>query len=158
MIGPGTGVAPFRGFLQRRAAALARATPAEKDAIGPCWLFFGCRRAEEDFLYREDLEGFRASGALDALHCAFSRENPDVTKKTYVQHLIREKAGDVAALVAAPGARVYVCGDGGGMAKDVHAALRDALATLPEVADENAAEAALAAMTKEGRYVRDIWS
>ena len=157
MIGPGTGVAPFRGFLQRRAAALARATRAEKDAIGPCWLFFGCRRAEEDFLYREDLEGFRASGVLDALHCAFSRENEE-GKKTYVQHLIREKKQAVGALVAAPGARVYVCGDGGGMAKDVHAALRDALATLPEMADENAAEAALAAMTKEGRYVRDIWS
>jgi NADPH-ferrihemoprotein reductase len=161
MIGPGTGVAPFRGFLQRRAAALARATPAEKDAIGPCWLFFGCRRAEEDFLYREDLEGFRASGVLDALHCAFSRENEgknEKNEKTYVQHLIREKKQSVGALVAAPGARVYVCGDGGGMAKDVHAALRDALATLPEVADEQAAEAALAAMTREGRYVRDIWS
>lgn len=163
MIGPGTGVAPFRGFLQRRAAAMARATRAEKDAIGPCWLFFGCRRAEEDFLYREDLEGFRASGVLDALHCAFSRENENEGKnekyeKTYVQHLIREKKQSVGALVGAPGARVYVCGDGGGMAKDVHAALRDALATLPEVADEKAAEAALAAMTREGRYVRDIWS
>ena len=97
------------------------------------------------------------SAVLDALHCAFSRENEE-GKKTYVQHLIREKKQAVGALVAAPGARVYVCGDGGGMAKDVHAALRDALATLPEMADENAAEAALAAMTKEGRYVRDIWS
>ena len=156
MIGPGTGVAPFRGFLQRRAAMLASATETEKAAVGPCWLFFGCRRAEEDFLYRKDLEGFEASGVLDALHCAFSRENPN--EKTYVQHLIREKRGAVGAIVAAPGARVYVCGDGGGMAKDVHAALRDALATRPEVADEQAAEAALAAMTREGRYVRDIWS
>ena len=156
MIGPGTGVAPFRGFLQRRAAMVASATEAEKKEKGPCWLFFGCRRAEEDFLYRSDLEGFEASGVLDALHCAFSRENPN--EKTYVQHLIREKTHAVGAIVAAPGARVYVCGDGGGMAKDVHAALRDALASRPEVADEQAAEAALAAMTREGRYVRDIWS
>ena len=157
MIGPGTGVAPFRGFLQRRAAMLARATEAEKAAVGPCWLFFGCRRAEEDFLYRADLEAFETNGVLDALHCAFSRENPS-GEKTYVQHLMRGKMTEIAALVSAPGARVYVCGDGGGMAKDVHAALRDALVTLPEVADEQAAEAALAAMTKEGRYVRDIWS
>jgi NADPH-ferrihemoprotein reductase len=156
MIGPGTGVAPFRGFLQRRAAMVASATEAEKKEKGPCWLFFGCRRAEEDFLYRSDLEGFQASGVLDALHCAFSRENPN--EKTYVQHLIREKTHAVGAIVAAPGARVYVCGDGGGMAKDVHAALRDALASRPEVADTQAAEAALAAMTREGRYVRDIWS
>ena len=157
MIGPGTGVAPFRGFLQRRAAMMRRATEAEKAAMGPCRLFFGCRRAEEDFLYRQDLEAFEASGVLDALHCAFSRENPEGEKR-YVQHLIGERRAEIAALVAAPGARVYVCGDGGGMAKDVHAALRDALATRPEVADEQAADAALAAMTKEGRYVRDIWS
>ena len=136
---------------------LARATEAEKAAVGPCRLFFGCRRAEEDFLYRADLEAFETNGVLDALHCAFSRENPS-GEKTYVQHLMRGKMTEIAALVSAPGARVYVCGDGGGMAKDVHAALRDALVTLPEVADEQAAEAALAAMTKEGRYVRDIWS
>ena len=92
---------------------------------------------------------------LDALHCAFSRENEN--EKTYVQHLIREKKQAVGALVAAPGARVRVRRRGG-YGQGRPRALRDAGHTLPEVADENAAEAALAAMTKEGRYVRDIWS
>jgi NADPH-ferrihemoprotein reductase len=77
MIGPGTGVAPFRGFLQRRAAMVATATEAEKKEKGPCWLFFGCRRAEEDFLYRSDLECFEASGVLDALTLRVLARKPE---------------------------------------------------------------------------------
>jgi NADPH-ferrihemoprotein reductase len=156
MIGPGTGVAPFRGFLQRRAALLRRSSPDwNVRERGPCWLFFGCRDRDEDYLYREDLEGFEKSGVLDVLRCAFSRADP--RRKVYVQDLIREMKEDVARLVSSPNARVFVCGDGGGMARDVHSALRDAVASLEGV-DEAAAEGLLSAMTKEGRYVRDIWS
>ena len=150
MIGPGTGVAPFRGFLQRRRARIAEGGVAP----GPCWLFFGCRRAEEDYLYREDLESFAADGTLTQLSLAFSRETEE---KVYVQRRIAERAGDVGALMAAPNARVFVCGDGAGMAKDVHAALAAALAGV-DGRGEAEATATLAAMTKEGRYVRDIWS
>ena len=155
MIGPGTGVAPFRGFLERRRAQLKEAGGAAS-AAGPAWLFFGCRKAEEDYLYRSDLEGFAADGTITELITAFSREGAE---KVYVQHKLAARAKEVAAMVTAPGAHVFVCGDGAGMAKDVHAALCEALQAHAEgVPDSAAAAAALAAMTKEGRYVRDIWS
>ena len=154
MIGPGTGVAPFRGFLQRRKQQLRNLSDEESQKKGPCWLFFGCRLKEEDFLYRSDLEGFKSDGVLDELKCAFSREDPD--KKTYVQHLIREHANAVGAIVANPKSKIFVCGDGGGMAKDVHSALVNSLVTTGM--DTKQAEAVLMLMTKQGRYVRDIWS
>ena len=155
MIGPGTGVAPFRGFLERRRAMIAAADAASPPP-GPAWLFFGCRRRDEDYLYRGDLESFAADGTLTELVTAFSRESS--TTKTYVQHRIAERAAEVAAIVAAPEARVYVCGDGANMAKDVHGALVDALAVHVDGMDEKRASEMLMAMTKEGRYVRDIWS
>ena len=153
MIGPGTGVAPFRGFLERRREQLAAA--GGDIAPGPAWMFFGCRKPDEDYLYRADLEGFAADGTLSELICAFSREGP---KKVYVQHKLAERAKEVAAMVAAPGAHVFVCGDGAGMAKDVHAALCAALEAHVEGMDAAGAAATLSNMTKEGRYVRDIWS
>ena len=155
MIGPGTGVAPFRGFLERRRAMIA-AADAASPAPGPAWLFFGCRRRDEDYLYRGDLESFAADGTLTELVTAFSRESS--TTKTYVQHRIAERAAEVAAIIAAPEARVYVCGDGASMAKDVHGALVDALAAHVDGMDAKRATDMLMAMTKEGRYVRDIWS
>jgi NADPH-ferrihemoprotein reductase len=169
MIGPGTGVAPFRGFLQRRAAMIdAAKKKAARDgeaadvvAPGNAFLFFGCRAPTEDFLYRDEFEAFAADGTLTKLITAFSRENPD-QPKVYVQHKIREHAAAVAALiVSSDDARVYVCGDGGGMAKDVHAALCEVIASHGGVEGVTCAEDAgkmLAEMTKAGRYVRDIWS
>ena len=169
MIGPGTGVAPFRGFLQRRAAMIdAAKKKAARDgeaadvvAPGDAFLFFGCRAPTEDFLYRDEFEAFAADGTLTKLVTAFSRENPD-QPKVYVQHKIREHAAAVAALiVSSDDARVYVCGDGGGMAKDVHAALCEVIASHGGVEGVTCAEDAgkmLAEMTKAGRYVRDIWS
>ena len=151
MIGPGTGVAPFRGFLQsRREAAKNGVTLAET------MLFFGCRKRDEDFLYDSDWEGFVADGALSKFVCAFSRET---SEKVYVQHKLREHIDDVARLIA-NGAYIMVCGDGVGMAKDVHATLVEILVAkrVFDVADAAAAESALAAFTKSGRYVRDIWS
>ena len=153
MIGPGTGVAPFRGFLERRRAQLQLMDVGA--TAGPAWLFFGCRGADEDFLYRQDLEGFAADGTISELITAFSRTGPE---KVYVQHKLVERAKEVAAMVTAVGAHVFVCGDGVGMARDVHAALVEALATHVTGMDATGAAAALAAMTKEGRYVRDIWS
>jgi NADPH-ferrihemoprotein reductase len=129
MIGPGTGVAPFRGFLQRRAAARA-AAGAAGGAFGDAWLFFGCRGAEEDFLYRHELEGWAADGTLTRLVTAFSRP-PGGGAKVYVQQRLAEHGAALAALIAPPSAAVvYVCGDGAGMAKGVHAALLGACVLL----------------------------
>lgn len=148
MIGPGTGVAPFRGFLQARRDALRTCSTA-----APAWLFFGCRRQEEDYLYRDDLEEFARDGTLSQLQVAFSRAGPS---KVYVQHLMRKHAAALFALLEED-AYVFVCGDGAGMAKDVHAALAEIISDQGGV-DAAEAEAQLRAMAKAGRYVRDIWS
>ena len=152
LVGPGTGVAPFRGFLQRRRHALAAraAAAGAGDSVlsaGEAWLFFGCRRPEEDYLYREDLEGFEGDGTLSRLEVAFSREQAE---KVYVQHRMLEHKEALRRLIFEEAGYVFVCGDGAGMAKDVHA-------TLAEIAGD-AGEASLKALTAQGRYVRDIWS
>ncbi|KAK3274860.1 hypothetical protein CYMTET_16978 [Cymbomonas tetramitiformis] len=103
MVGPGTGVTPFRGFLQKRRAMLAASPPA---TAGAAWLFFGCRRAEEDYLYKEDLEEFAKDGTLTKLHVAFSREKAE---KVYVQHLMEANGAALAGLVNS-GAYFFVCG------------------------------------------------
>ncbi|CAG9463098.1 unnamed protein product [Pedinophyceae sp. YPF-701] len=152
MVGPGTGVAPFRGFLQKRRTMLAAKGAAAKAA--PAWLFFGCRRAEEDFLYEEDLTSFKADGTLTRLEVAFSRAQKD---KVYVQHLMAKHAAEIHEMVFAQGGYVFVCGDGAGMAKDVHATLVAARAQHGACSDAEAA-ADLQQLTQAGRYVRDIWS
>lgn len=165
MIGPGTGVAPFRGFLQRRAAQRAAAGADAATRFAPAWLFFGCRSPEEDFLYRSELQAWAADGTITALVTAFSRPpgaQPDAPK-TYVQHRMAEHGAALAALIAPPAtsaakpAVVYVCGDGAGMAKGVHAALLDILERHAGLSAADAV-AALADMGKSGRFVRDIWS
>ena len=151
MIGPGTGVAPFRGFLQAR-----RARMQQGHVFSEAMLFFGCRKPDEDFLYREDWDGFTADGTLSRFVCAFSRET---SEKVYVQHKLKEHAKDIARLIS-EGAYIMVCGDGAHMAKDVHAVLAGIVADagVCGVADLKAAEALLMDFTKSGRYVRDIWS
>lgn len=149
MVGPGTGVAPFRGFLQERAAKAAAGAP-----LGASWLFFGCRKREEDFLYRSELEGFAAAGHLTHLVTAFSREGAE---KVYVQHRMREAGAQLSALILEQGAYVMVCGDGAHMAKDVNQCLVDILVEHGGLTAA-AASAKLAEMTKLRRYVRDIWS
>ena len=146
MVGPGTGVAPFRGFLQERRAALRGVAPAGA-TCGEAWLFFGCRRASEDYLYREDFEGFRRDGTLTELVTAFSREQ---ARKVYVQHRMREHGARLRELIFEQDAYVFVCGDGAHMAKAVHEA-------LVEIGGPGAAER-LKEATKGGRYVRDVWS
>jgi NADPH-ferrihemoprotein reductase len=117
-------------------------------------LYFGCRRPDEDYLYDQDWQELASAGALQTLRVAFSRQQADV--KVYVQHLMKEDAGAIAAVMAA-GGHVYVCGDGAQMAKDVHATLLGVLRDERGLTEVEAAEE-LSAMAKAGRYVRDIWS
>ena len=158
MVGPGTGVAPFRGFLQERRAKAEAAELKEGRSrellLGPSWLFFGCRRRDEDFLYREELEGFASDGTLTHLETAFSREQEE---KVYVQHRMRARGAELCELLLDGRSFVMVCGDGANMAKDVNQCLVDILVKHGGMTDAQAA-GRLADMTKQRRYVRDIWS
>jgi sulfite reductase (NADPH) flavoprotein alpha-component len=143
MIGPGTGVAPFRAFVQER---------RETGARGRNWLFFGNRRFADDFLYQvEWLEALR-QGALHRLDLAFSRDGAD---KVYVQHRLRERGRELYAWLRG-GAHLYVCGDAKHMAKDVHAALVDVAVEHGGLSAEDAA-AWLADLLQQGRYARDVY-
>jgi len=147
MIGPGTGLAPFRGFLQERAARKANGA-----TLGPAMLFFGCRHPEQDYLYADELKAFAASGIAE-LHTAFSRgEGP----KTYVQNLVAAEQDRVWALIEG-GAIIYVCGDGGKMEPDVKAALV-AIYRERKGADAQAAQRWIEEMGAKNRYVLDVWA
>ncbi|UUE97358.1 assimilatory sulfite reductase (NADPH) flavoprotein subunit [Xanthomonas hortorum pv. pelargonii] len=142
MIGPGTGVAPFRGFVQER---------AETGAKGRNWLFFGAQHFNTDFLYQAEWQQALQRGELHALEVAFSR---DQAEKIYVQHRLRARGAEVYAWLQG-GAHVYVCG-AIGMGKDVHAALLDIVATHGAL-DAEAAAAYLTQLQVEGRYARDVY-
>ncbi|MBB3855183.1 sulfite reductase (NADPH) flavoprotein alpha-component [Xanthomonas arboricola] len=142
MIGPGTGVAPFRGFVQER---------AETGARGRNWLFFGAQHFNTDFLYQAEWQQALQRGELHALEVAFSR---DQAEKIYVQHRLRARGAEVYAWLQG-GAYLYVCG-AIGMGKDVHAALLDIVATHGAV-DAEAAAAYLTQLQVEGRYSRDVY-
>ncbi|MCX2714795.1 diflavin oxidoreductase [Mycolicibacterium sp. J2] len=143
MIGPGTGIAPFRAFLQER-----RATAAP----GRSWLFFGDRHRATDFLYGDELEDFLAAGTLTRLDLAFSR---DQEAKDYVQHRMSENADELFGWLA-DGAHVYVCGDADRMARDVDAALHQVVARGGGM-DAEAAHAYVNDLIKNHRYVRDVY-
>jgi sulfite reductase (NADPH) flavoprotein alpha-component len=145
MIGPGTGIAPFRGFLQERETT---------GASGRSWLFFGDRRRATDFLYGDELTRFVESGTLTRLDLAFSRDGVDGAK-TYVQHRMWEQAGELYGWLQ-DGAHVYVCGDEKRMAKDVDKALHDIVATAGGM-DAAAAHAYVNELIKNHRYVRDVY-
>lgn len=143
MIGPGTGVAPFIGFLEDRRA---------RGHTGPNWLFFGEQHGATDFYYREDLEEFVASGHLDRLDLAFSR---DQRNKVYVQDRMREHGPRLWRWLQ-DGAHLYVCGDAGRMAKDVDRALHEIVAAHGGL-DQDAAAACIAQLATDKRYVRDVY-
>ena len=143
MIGPGTGIAPFRAFLHERQATGAK---------GKNWLFFGERSAATDFLYREELEKMQADGHLTQLHTAFSR---DQEKKIYVQDRMLEEAAQMWRWLA-DGASVYVCGDATHMARDVDAALH-AIAGQQGDLDAEAAKDYIQQMKDDRRYQRDVY-
>jgi sulfite reductase (NADPH) flavoprotein alpha-component len=143
MVGPGTGIAPFRAFLQERKAA---------GGTGRNWLFFGDQKAETDFLYREELEAYQAEGVLNELSLAFSR---DQAEKIYVQHRMLERAADLYAWLEA-GAFFYVCGDASRMAKDVDTALHKVVETAGGKSPEEAA-AYVDELKKSKRYRKDVY-
>jgi sulfite reductase (NADPH) flavoprotein alpha-component len=143
MIGPGTGIAPFRAFLEERAAT---------GATGKNWLFFGDQHAASDFLYREEIEAFVRKGILHRLDTAFSR---DQDRKIYVQNRMMTQAMEFFTWLER-GAHLYVCGDATKMAKDVDAALHHILSTIGGKTTEGAT-AYIAALKKAGRYQRDVY-
>ncbi|MEU2825697.1 bifunctional nitrate reductase/sulfite reductase flavoprotein subunit alpha [Streptomyces bacillaris] len=143
MIGPGTGVAPFIGFLEDRRA---------RGHTGPNWLFFGEQREATDFYYRQELEAFASTGHLDRLDLAFSR---DQRNKVYVQDRMREHGPRLWRWLE-DGAHLYVCGDAGRMAKDVDLTLREIVAAHGGL-DTDAAAAYVRQLAEDRRYVRDIY-
>jgi len=143
MVGPGTGIAPFRSYLQHRQA---------EGHKGDNWLFFGEQRRASDFLYREELEGMHADGFLTRLDTAFSR---DQAHKIYVQDKMRENSAELFAWLER-GAYFYICGDATRMAKDVETALLDAIANGKDCSPEHAQEY-LSEMKKQKRYQLDVY-
>ena len=143
MIGPGTGIAPFRAFLEERRAA---------GSYGRNWLFFGDQRAATDFIYRDEIEGFQADGTLTRLDLAFSR---DQAQKVYVQDRMRTAGAELWAWLQ-EGAHVYVCGDASRMARDVDAALQAVVAEHGKM-DAAAAKAFVQRLAADKRYQRDVY-
>src|SRR5258708_26986543 len=146
MTGPGTGLAPFRGFLQERVARKARGA-----TLGPALLFFGCRHPDQDYLYADELKGFAADGIVE-LHVAFSRAD---RRKTYVQNLIAAQQDRVWSLIE-NGATIYVCGDGTTMEPCVKLALT-AIYRERCGADENAALRWIGGLRNPPRFVLGGW-
>jgi sulfite reductase (NADPH) flavoprotein alpha-component len=143
MVGPGTGIAPFRAFLQERDA---------RQAEGQNWLFFGNPHFTQDFLYQVEIQGYVKSGLLNKVDLAFSR---DQAEKVYVQDRLREKGEEVFAWLE-KGAHFYICGDANRMAKDVHQALIDIIKAHGGKDDEQA-ESYLKELRSNNRYQKDVY-
>jgi sulfite reductase (NADPH) flavoprotein alpha-component len=143
MCGPGTGIAPFRAFLQERAAL---------GITGRAWLLFGERQRAHDFLYERELKAWLADGTLSRLDVAFSR---DQASKNYVQHRMVENAADLWRWLR-DGAHFYVCGDANRMARDVDATLRRIAMTEGRLTEAQARDW-IVALARQGRYQRDIY-
>uniref|UniRef100_A0A3Q3VZL7 Methionine synthase reductase n=1 Tax=Mola mola TaxID=94237 RepID=A0A3Q3VZL7_MOLML len=161
MVGPGTGVAPFIGFLQQRYGKQEH----PEATFGETWLFFGCRHRDRDYLFREELEGFVSSGTLNHLKLCFSRDGHEedadgatdsVTRCRYVQHNLLCNSQSITDILLKQNGRLYVCGDAKNMAKDVN----DALVEMMKTAlgrDQLEAMKTLAALREDKRYLQDIW-
>ncbi|MGB3482555.1 MAG: sulfite reductase flavoprotein subunit alpha [Mycobacterium sp.] len=143
MVGPGTGIAPFRAFLQER---------ERRGAGGDNWLFFGDQHRADDYIYADELTGWSNSGLLNRLDLAFSR---DQAQKVYVQTRMREQGADLFSWLEA-GGHFYVCGDATRMAKDVDKALHDVVAEHGGLVPEAATEY-VNTLKREKRYVRDVY-
>lgn len=143
MIGPGTGLAPFRAFIQNRIA---------QPSCGSNWLYFGCRHADRDFTYRNELQHWADNKQIQ-LRTAFSR---DQAQKIYVQNLLEQDGAHVYDLIHHQSAHLYVCGDGAAMAKDVHNVL---IQIIQQYGNTTAAQAELylTDLTKQNRYEKDVW-
>jgi len=146
MVGPGTGVAPFRALLQEMGAAAVSRT-------GRTLLYFGCRYAKKDYIYESELAAALKQGTLTTLRLAFSRDAKD---KVYVQHLMRKDARQLWPLIHTEGAHVYVCG-GTSMGRAVVSTLQEMAAQQGRMSDE-AAAAFIKRLTAQGRLVQELWS
>jgi methionine synthase reductase len=182
-VGPGTGVAPFIGFLSHR-EALARQTAVEKDDVcsgywrmgfeldgleddeiaadngaiddhGPIHLFFGCQHKSKDFIYEDEILSFERTHLLTSLKTAFSR---DQAEKVYVQHRLLENGQLVADLLLKENGYFYICGDGAKMAMDVEDALLNILSLYGENVTKDSALSILKELKERQRYVKDVWS
>jgi sulfite reductase (NADPH) flavoprotein alpha-component len=143
MVGPGTGIAPFRAFLEEREVT---------GAPGKNWLFFGDQRRATDFLYEEQITEWQRRGHLTHLDLAFSRDQSD---KLYVQHRMLERAAELWSWLE-EGAHFYVCGDASRMAKDVDAALHEVIRSAGGKTEDEAASI-VAELKKSKRYQRDVY-
>lgn len=143
MVGPGTGIAPFRSFIEERVV---------NKATGRSWLFFGDQHSTTDFLYQDELEKYQKDGVLTKVEVAFSR---DTDQKAYVQHKMLDNSKELFEWLD-NGAYFYVCGDKQNMAKDVHNVLIDVIEKEGMMTRE-AAEAYLNDMQEQGRYQRDVY-
>eukprot|EP01117_Protostelium_nocturnum_P016479 TRINITY_DN6519_c0_g1_i1.p1 TRINITY_DN6519_c0_g1~~TRINITY_DN6519_c0_g1_i1.p1 ORF type:complete len:513 (+),score=162.23 TRINITY_DN6519_c0_g1_i1:120-1541(+) len=149
MIGAGTGVAPFMSFIQHRAESLSNSTE-----VPHSWLFFGCRREEEDFLYGDELVELAKKGSLSRLIPAFSRKESG--SKTYVQHKLMEHKEEIWNIFFQDNAHLFICGDGFGMTKGVMEALAKILAEKSDVSYEEATEK-VKELKKNGKISTDVW-
>jgi len=147
MIGPGTGLAPFRGFIQERAWQKSQGKP-----VGPTLLYFGCRNKSQDYIYQEELEAWQTDGLL-TLFTAFSR---DQEQKRYVTHCLRESGEQVWELLE-QGGHLYVCGDAKMMAKDVRNIIVEICKSNGSLSDQEA-ENYVKKLESQKRYSADVWS
>lgn len=152
MIGPGTGIAPMRALLQDRKHQSEQKQGENMHNV----LYFGCKKEELDYIYRDELEGYHSEGVLRDLHLAFSRKDPK--QKEYVQHLLRKNSASTYELLKEQGAYVYVCG-GVKMGHDVTEALKEILVQESNGSvSQDAAANYLSKLSSEGRFVQELWS
>nr|ANE10102.1 NADPH-cytochrome P450 reductase [Rhopalosiphum padi] len=149
MIGPGTGLAPFRGFIQERDYARK-----EGREIGEMVLYFGCRKKDEDFIYENELQEYVANGTLTKLHLAFSRDQPE---KKYVTHLLEQNADELWNIIGEKSGHLYVCGDARSMAKDVHSIIVKVVMEKGQMTNSQALNY-VKKMEQQKRYSADVWS
>ncbi|KAL2096336.1 hypothetical protein ACEWY4_008484 [Coilia grayii] len=149
MVGPGTGIAPFVGFIQERGWL-----KEQGKEVGETVLYYGCRHKSEDYLYEEELAEFQKSGVLTQLNVAFSR---DQAQKVYVQHLLKNNKEEIWKQVHSNSAHIYICGDARNMARDVQATFHEMAEELGGLTHTQAVDYVKKLMTK-GRYSQDVWS
>ncbi|XP_014483001.1 PREDICTED: NADPH--cytochrome P450 reductase isoform X2 [Dinoponera quadriceps] len=148
MVGPGTGLAPFRGFIQERDLA-----KKEGKEVGDTILYFGCRKSEEDFLYEVELKKYVQSGSL-TLHTAFSREQAE---KVYVTHLLEKNKAEIWRVIGEQNGHIYICGDARNMARDVHNILVKVVMEEGKMKNIDAIDY-IKKMDVQKRYSSDVWS
>uniref|UniRef100_A0A8C5PAB0 Methionine synthase reductase n=1 Tax=Leptobrachium leishanense TaxID=445787 RepID=A0A8C5PAB0_9ANUR len=157
MVGPGTGIAPFIGFLQHR---LKLKESDQKLKFGDAWLFFGCRHRDKDYLFRDEFSNFIENGVLTYLKVCFSRETSDHTDQSapqYVQDSLRLYSQDIVRILTRDNGRIYICGDAKNMARDVNDALAD-IFSMELGLDKLEAMKTLAGLRDHKQYLQDVWS